>query len=122
MLNGAGIFREMDNRTSTSKARGLLQAMDYMSGLSGGSWLVAGSAARNFASVDYLNDTVWDLRSNLITGEKPGEGELGALGEVLRYVVGIHDQVDVKANKKFPTGLTVSVDIGPRPQSNFTNL
>ena len=67
MLVGAGIWRAMDSRTSENVFSGLLQGMDYMSGLSGGSWLIGSSAVNNFATIDTLKNDVWNLSSHFLT-------------------------------------------------------
>src|SRR5690606_11215407 len=107
MLNGAGIYRALDNRTQDGPAGGFLQAMDYIAGTSGGAWLVGSSAVHNFATVDNLNHSVWRLDRNLITGDKSGSNALSALRDAVKYFIGIWDQVRDKADAGFNTGLTV---------------
>lgn len=105
MLNGAGVFRALDNRTSrVPEFSGLMQGMTYMAGLSGGNWLVGGSALNDFASIDDLRDNHWHLDKNLVTGVR-GDPKHHLEG-VLRYLLGIKDQVMEKAKSGFVVTLT----------------
>lgn len=58
MLNGAGVIEAFDDRTTNSTGQGqlggLLQSATYVSGLSGGSWLVTSLYTNNFTSVDAI--------------------------------------------------------------------
>ncbi|CCF57144.1 hypothetical protein KAFR_0C01510 [Kazachstania africana CBS 2517] len=77
MLNGAGMLSAFDNRTRGANEHGyggLLQAATYLSGLSGGNWLVGTLAWNNWTSVqDIVDDfsdsdtsTIWDLEHSLL--------------------------------------------------------
>lgn len=104
MLNGAGFFATLDNRTSDSVFSGVLQGMNYIAGLSGGSWLVGASSipgqanVGGFATVDEMQANVWDLTKNLFV---PGSDL-----DVLEYLVDIRDQVRQKSDSKYKTSLT----------------
>ena len=68
LMNGAGAFAAFDNRTSNSTAQGhlggILQAATYISGLSGGSWLVGSLYMQNFPTIqDVLTENSSDLGS-----------------------------------------------------------
>jgi len=105
MLNGAGVFRALDCRTSkVPEFSGLIQGMGYMAGLSGGNWLVGGSALNDFASMDDLRDNHWHLDKNLVTGVR-GNPKQHVEG-VLKYLLGIKDQVMQKAKAGFVVTLT----------------
>ncbi|RCI10829.1 hypothetical protein L249_5243 [Ophiocordyceps polyrhachis-furcata BCC 54312] len=69
MLVGAGALNAWDGRAQGSTRRGglggLLQSTTYLSGLSGGGWLVGSLYANNFTSVEQLVDT-WRLETNLV--------------------------------------------------------
>jgi lysophospholipase len=82
MLHGGAIMRAMDSRTpvgaKTDSVGGLLQGCLYMTGLSGGSWLVASSVANDFHTVDYLRDHIWDLDSALLSPK-------GGIGNNVKY-------------------------------------
>ena len=105
MLNGAGVFRALDRRTSrVPEFSGLMQGMNYMAGLSGGNWLVGGSALNDFASIDDLLDNHWNLDKSLVTGVR-GNPKQHVKG-VLKYLLGIKDQVREKAKAGFVVTLT----------------
>lgn len=82
LLYGAGILAALDNRTENSTLPGhlggLLQASTYVSGLSGGAWLVGSIYVNNFSSIpDLLGDSspggVWDFNRSILIGpeDKP---------------------------------------------------
>jgi lysophospholipase len=58
LMVGAGALAAFDSRTSGSTASGhlggLLQSATYLTGLSGGSWLVGSMYGQNFASIQDL--------------------------------------------------------------------
>ncbi|KDN46144.1 putative lysophospholipase [Tilletiaria anomala UBC 951] len=69
MLYGAGVFSALDSRNSTATqvgTGGLLQLADYVTGLSGGSWLTGSVALNDYPTTQSLHDGTWDLESNLI--------------------------------------------------------
>lgn len=79
LMNGAGAFAAFDNRTSNSTAQGhlggILQATTYISGLSGGSWLVGSLYMQNFPTIqDVLTEnssdlgSLWQFDNSIITG------------------------------------------------------
>ncbi|CAK7913235.1 lysophospholipase 1 [[Candida] anglica] len=70
MLAGAGQLAALDSRTQNANSvglGGLLQSSTYISGLSGGSWLVGTIAMNNFTSVEtILNEgVIWDLTHSI---------------------------------------------------------
>jgi lysophospholipase len=79
LMNGAGAISAFDNRTPDSTAPGqlggVLQAATYLSGLSGGSWLVGSIYTQNFTTVDsiihasegFLNE-LWEFNESIIEG------------------------------------------------------
>jgi hypothetical protein len=79
LMNGAGAIAAFDNRTTNSTLQGhlggLLQASTYVSGLSGGSWLVGSIYVNNFTSVqDIINTTpnvsgsLWEFSNSVLQG------------------------------------------------------
>ena len=81
MLLGAGLLEAFDSRTpgSTGKGQlgGLLQSTTYLSGLSGGSWLVGSLYTNNFTSVNSIvardtdasnSGSLWQLGSSIFSG------------------------------------------------------
>lgn len=76
MLNGAGAISAFDSRSpgSTDKGNlgGLLQSATYLSGLSGGGWLVGSIFANNFTTVTdaVKSNQIWEFGSNILEGPK----------------------------------------------------
>jgi lysophospholipase len=81
LLNGAGAIAAFDSRTSNSTSKGhlggLLQSTTYLSGLSGGSWLVGSIYMNNFTTVQTIVSTpsdqsatggLWQFSRNLLQG------------------------------------------------------
>jgi lysophospholipase len=79
MINGAGAIAAFDSRTSESTGKGhlggILQAATYLSGLSGGSWLVGSLYMQNFTSVESIISassgflsTLWQFDDSIIEG------------------------------------------------------
>ncbi|KAL1882869.1 hypothetical protein Daus18300_000507 [Diaporthe australafricana] len=58
-LIGAGVMQGMDERDSDVVTSGLLQALTYHIGVSGGGWLVSSWAGNNFPTVSQLSDDLW---------------------------------------------------------------
>lgn len=76
MLNGAGVVAAFDSRSpnNTSKGQlgGLLQSATYISGLSGGGWLVGSIYTNNFTSVhDAVNSgLIWQFNRSILQGKQ----------------------------------------------------
>jgi lysophospholipase len=79
MMNGAGAIAAFDNRTTSSADKGhlggILQAATYLSGLSGGSWVVGSLYVHNFTTVESIIyassgflDTLWQFDDSIIKG------------------------------------------------------
>ncbi|PKI84563.1 lysophospholipase [Malassezia vespertilionis] len=69
MLDGLAMVQGFDGRNETAKQRGvggLLQATDYVAGLSGGSWATGALAINNWATPQSMVDKFMDLKNNLI--------------------------------------------------------
>ncbi len=75
MLNGAGAVKAFDSRSagSTDKGNlgGLLQSATYISGLSGGGWLVGSIYANNFTTVDDAVESknLWQFGESIFAGK-----------------------------------------------------
>ncbi|TVY62626.1 Lysophospholipase 1 [Fusarium oxysporum f. sp. cubense] len=69
MMNGAGSIAVFDNRTTNSNnvghLGGILLAATYLSGLSGGSWVVGNLFMQNFTSVESILSTSGGFLSTL---------------------------------------------------------
>lgn len=74
MLNGAGAIKAFDSRSagSTDKGNlgGLLQSATYLSGLSGGGWLVGSIYSNNFTTVQAAVDSneIWQFGQSILEG------------------------------------------------------
>jgi lysophospholipase len=75
LMNGAGALAAFDNRTPNSTSQGhlggLLQATTYISGLSGGSWLIGSLYMQNFPPVqDVLvgPSGLWQFDNSILKG------------------------------------------------------
>lgn len=104
LLNGAGAFAAFDNRTKNSTAPGqlggLLQSATYVSGLSGGSWLVGSIYTNNFTTVTALLNAntsgLWDFNQSVLQGPT---GDTGYFRQLL-------NTVDGKEEAGFPVSIT----------------
>ncbi|KFY18876.1 hypothetical protein V493_08281 [Pseudogymnoascus sp. VKM F-4281 (FW-2241)] len=112
LMNGAGFLAAADSRTVNSTGKGgiggLLQAATYLSGLSGGSWLVGSIYANNFSSVATLQNgspgsSVWKFGNSIFKG--PKESGLSILNTA-EYYKNIKNQVDSKKNAGFEVSIT----------------
>ncbi|KAJ5890399.1 uncharacterized protein N7473_006627 [Penicillium subrubescens] len=76
LMNGGGGLQAFDSRTVNSSLPGhlggVLQSATYLSGLSGGSWLVGSIYINNFTDVTSLRDsgTVWLFQDSIFVGPK----------------------------------------------------
>jgi lysophospholipase len=74
LMNGGGALQAFDNRTTNStlngQVGGILQSATYLSGLSGGSWLVGSIYMNNFSDVSSLRDngSVWQFQDSIFSG------------------------------------------------------
>jgi lysophospholipase len=79
LMNGAGAISAFDNRTANSTAPGqlggILQAATYLSGLSGGSWVVGSLYTQNFTTVNSIIDAtsgflneLWEFNETIFEG------------------------------------------------------
>lgn len=120
MLTGAGQFAALDNRTAGSTQPGhlggIVQAATYLSGLSGGSWLVGSIVTNNFTSIEDLldNGNIWQLEHSIFN---PGGVNVFSTAKYYNKLV---DDVDDKQDAGFNISLT---DIWGRALSQqFINL
>lgn len=111
LMNGAGAVQAFDSRTPNSTAAGhlggLLQSATYISGLSGGSWLVGSIYTNNFTTVTSLeNDdtgSVWEFGNSVIEG--PAQKGI-QIFNTAQYLNNIINDVKGKADAGFNTSLT----------------
>lgn len=109
LMNGAGALAAFDNRTpnsmNTGQLGGLLQSATYISGLSGGSWLVGSIYTNNFTSVQAIIDShsqLWDFSSSILSGPSAGLPLLGTT----EYYQQLYDVVAGKKNAYYNISLT----------------
>lgn len=67
LLIGAGVIQALDGRENhtnsslTSSVSGFLQGVTYLSGLSGGAWLVSSIIGNNYATISSLVSSLWHV-------------------------------------------------------------
>ncbi|KAJ4167409.1 Lysophospholipase 1 [Fusarium falciforme] len=109
MMNGAGAIAAFDNRSTSSTDKGqlggILQAATYLSGLSGGSWVVGSLFVQNFTTVESIIfaqsgflDSLWQLDESII------EGPAGI--PVTRYYRELYDDVKSKEDAGYNKTIT----------------
>lgn len=114
MLVGAGVLFAFDDRTTdaTDEGRlgGVLQSATYLTGLSGGSWLIGSIYMNNFTTVEDIisvgedeEASIWQLENSVLEG--PSE-EGFSLFESIDYYDYILDSVESKDDAGFNTSLT----------------
>ncbi|KAL5344958.1 Lysophospholipase 1 [Pseudogymnoascus australis] len=112
LMNGAGFLAAADNRTENSTAvgqiGGLLQSSTYLSGLSGGGWLVGSIFANNFTTVVALRDgstgsSVWEFGNSILQG--PAQNGSSILNTA-DYYKNIVDEVGKKQDARFNASIT----------------
>ncbi len=105
MLAGAGQFSALDGRTvnsNTTGLGGLVQASTYMTGLSGGSWLLGTLVLNNWTSIEDIlepNSKIWNLKYNLLN-----PGGLNLI-KSFKYWNNILKEVEDKFDYDFPVTL-----------------
>ncbi|MBW0500767.1 hypothetical protein O181_040482 [Austropuccinia psidii MF-1] len=98
-LYGAGVLQAFDARTTSSPVRGVLQLATYITGLSGGSWLVTSLAANDYPPIPQLVEG-WEFEKDLVFpgGKNPITNA--------RFLDDIYDIAKVKRDAGFRTSLT----------------
>lgn len=111
LMNGAGAIKAFDSRTANSSAPGqlggLLQSATYVSGLSGGSWLLGSIYINNFTTIDHLQTrqpgAVWQFGNSILEGPDDGGFQLFDSAD---YFTDLADAVNGKQNAGFDTSIT----------------
>lgn len=111
LMNGAGAIKAFDSRTENSSAPGqlggLLQSATYVSGLSGGSWLVGSMYINNFTTIDQLQThqpgAVWQFGNSILEGPDTGGFQLFDSAD---YFTELADAVNAKQHAGFATSIT----------------
>lgn len=112
LMNGAGFIAAADNRTrnstNTGQIGGLLQATTYLSGLSGGGWLVGSIYSNNFSTVENLRDgsagsNIWRFENSIFEGP---DGNGVHLLKSADYWTTLFHEVSSKSDAGFNVTLT----------------
>ncbi|EXJ79295.1 lysophospholipase [Capronia epimyces CBS 606.96] len=111
LMNGAGAIKAFDSRTDnntgTGHLGGLLQSATYLSGLSGGGWLVGSLMMNNWTTVGALQaddaGSVWEFGNSVFKGPDTGGVQLFDTAEYYSHLV---SDVDGKDDAGFDISLT----------------
>lgn len=110
-MNGAGAIKAFDSRTANNtgngKLGGLLQSATYLSGLSGGSWLLGSIYINNFTTIAALqgqtSGSVYEFGNSVIKGPEKSGLQIFNTAE---YYADLVSDVDGKRDAGFDTSLT----------------
>lgn len=112
LFTGGGALEAFDNRTVNSTnpdhLGGLLQSSTYLTGLSGGSWLVGSIYMNNFSSVSQLqthgdNARIWQFSNTVFEGPYTS---IIQIVDTVEYWHDLIDAVDGKSNAGYPVSIT----------------
>lgn len=112
LFTGGGALEAFDNRTTNSTnpdhLGGLLQSSTYLTGLSGGSWLVGSMYMNNFSSVSQLQThgddaRIWQFSNTVFEG--PDTSTIQIV-DTVEYWHDLIDAVDGKSNAGYPVTIT----------------
>jgi lysophospholipase len=109
LMNGGGALQAFDSRTPNASLPGhlggVLQSATYLSGLSGGSWLVGSIYLNNFTDVTSLRDsgTVWLFQDSIFFG--PTSSADFDISTV-RYYSQLESAVSGKSDAGYNTSIT----------------
>ena len=111
LMNGAGAIKAFDSRTvnntGNGKLGGLLQSATYLSGLSGGSWLVGSIYVNNFTTIGALqaqnSGSVYEFGNSVIEG--PDKSGL-QIFNTAEYYANLATDIEGKRHAGFKTSLT----------------
>jgi lysophospholipase len=111
LMNGAGAIKAFDSRTENATTSGhlggLLQSATYVSGLSGGSWLLGSIYINNFTAISDLQTTqagaVWQFGNSIFEG--PDTGSIQLL-DTADYFKDLADAVETKRHSGYDTSIT----------------
>ncbi|KAJ5933590.1 lysophospholipase 2 [Penicillium verhagenii] len=109
LMNGGGALQAFDSRTVNSSLPGhlggLLQSATYLTGLSGGSWLVGSIYLNNFTDITSLRDSgnVWMFQDSIFVG--PTQSKDFDV-RTFEYFSQIQDAVAGKYSASYNTSIT----------------
>lgn len=105
MLTGAGVMKAIDERSygpvdeanGNNVVEGLLQSSTYVSGLSGGSWLLGSLYMNNFSTIHDLQKRtdIWDFWTSILFPNDP-----------IGYWGGLIQDINRKTKAKFDVSFT----------------
>ncbi|TQS34772.1 hypothetical protein Golomagni_04833 [Golovinomyces magnicellulatus] len=111
LLTGGGFLAAADDRSTKSTKPGhiggLLQATTYISGLSGGGWLLSSIFANNFSTVEMLRDgksssELWRFDRSIIRGPE----RKGKFFSTFSYLRNLKNSVSAKINAGYNVSAT----------------
>ncbi|KAF3480878.1 lysophospholipase Plb2 [Arthroderma uncinatum] len=111
LMNGAGALKAFDIRTDNSTASGqlggLLQSATYLSGLSGGAWLVGSMYINNDSTIAELqkggDSSLWQFSRSILQG--PTDGGVKIV-DTVQYYKEMIKEITRKKEAGFATSLT----------------
>ncbi|KAK2803244.1 hypothetical protein FQN49_008877, partial [Arthroderma sp. PD_2] len=111
LMNGAGALKAFDSRTDNSTSAGqlggLLQTATYLSGLSGGGWLVGSMYVNNDSSVADLqrggDGSLWQFGRSILEG--PTDGGL-KIFDTAEYYQDMIKEIGRKKDAGYETSIT----------------
>jgi lysophospholipase len=111
LMNGGGALKAFDSRTEGANQQGhlggLLQSATYLSGLSGGGWLVGSLYLNNLTTVPALQaddtGTVWEFQDSLLVS--PDDTGI-SLFNTLGYWRDVMSDVDSKRDAGYEVSIT----------------
>ncbi|KAJ5633101.1 hypothetical protein N7490_009440 [Penicillium lividum] len=109
LMNGGGALQAFDSRTVNSSLPGhlggILQSATYLTGLSGGSWLVGSIYLNNFTDITTLRDSknVWLFQDSILVG--PTQSKNFDV-RTIEYFLQIQDAVSGKYSAGYNTSIT----------------
>lgn len=111
LMNGAGAIKAFDSRTKGSSDKGhlggILQSATYLSGLSGGGWLVGSIYINNQTTITALETgeegSAWDFTRSILEGPSKKGIEILNLVEYYKQIL---NAVDGKRKAGFEVSIT----------------
>lgn len=108
LMNGAGFIQAADSRTAGDGGiSGLLEATTYLSGLSGGGWLVGSIYGNNYTTIDDLlaSEEVWQFQDSILSGPPTPDDTIGVL-DTASYWKALYREVQSKKDAGYEISLT----------------
>ncbi|KDB26093.1 hypothetical protein H109_02100 [Trichophyton interdigitale MR816] len=111
LMNGAGALKAFDSRTENStgpgQLGGLLQSATYLSGLSGGGWLVGSMYVNNDSTIAELqkggSNSLWEFSRSILEGPDAGSSGVADTAEYYKEMI---KEISRKKAAGFETSIT----------------